>query len=38
MTKPTLDDWQRLAAKEMRGSDPDSLTWNTLEGIPVKPL
>ncbi|WP_295049387.1 methylmalonyl-CoA mutase, partial [uncultured Paracoccus sp.] len=38
MTKPTLDDWQKLAAKELRGADPDSLTWNTLEGIPVKPL
>ena len=38
MTKPTLDDWRRLAAKELKGADPDSLTWNTLEGIPVKPL
>ncbi|WP_347140825.1 methylmalonyl-CoA mutase [Paracoccus sp. SSK6] len=38
MTKPTLDDWQKLAAKELKGVDPDSLTWNTLEGIPVKPL
>ncbi|MTD99572.1 methylmalonyl-CoA mutase [Paracoccus sp. YIM 132242] len=38
MTKPTLDDWQRLAAKELGGKDPASLTWNTLEGIPVKPL
>ena len=38
MTKPTLDDWQKLAAKELKGADPDSLTWNTLEGIPVKPL
>ena len=38
MTKPTLDDWQKLAAKELKGKGPDSLTWNTLEGIPVKPL
>ncbi|MGN7869023.1 methylmalonyl-CoA mutase [Paracoccus sp. 22332] len=38
MTKPTLDDWQKLAAKELKGANPDSLTWNTLEGIPVKPL
>ncbi|MDQ1899671.1 methylmalonyl-CoA mutase [Paracoccus sp. WLY502] len=38
MTKPTLDDWQKMAAKELKGADPDSLTWNTLEGIPVKPL
>ncbi|WEF25360.1 methylmalonyl-CoA mutase [Paracoccus sp. S3-43] len=38
MTKPTLDDWRKLAAKELKGADPESLTWNTLEGIPVKPL
>lgn len=38
MTKPTLQDWKALAAKEMRGADPDTLTWQTLEGIPVKPL
>jgi methylmalonyl-CoA mutase len=33
-----IEKWRALAAKEMRGADPDSLTWNTLEGIPVKPL
>jgi len=33
-----LDSWRKLAAKELKGADPDSLTWNTLEGIPVKPL
>ncbi len=33
-----LADWRALAAKELKGADPDSLTWNTLEGIPVKPL
>lgn len=38
MTKPTLDDWRALAAKELKGRDPDSLTWDTLEGIAVKPL
>ncbi|MCF3974642.1 methylmalonyl-CoA mutase [Paracoccus salsus] len=38
MTKPTLDDWRKLAEKELKGRDPDSLTWETLEGIPVKPL
>jgi len=38
MTKPTLQDWQTLAQKELKGRDPESLTWNTLEGIPVKPL
>ncbi len=30
--------WRRLAARELKGGDPDSLTWATLEGIPVKPL
>ena len=33
-----LAKWQALAAKELRGADPESLVWNTLEGIPVKPL
>ena len=32
------DLWRKLAAKELKGQDPDSLTWNTLEGIAVKPL
>lgn len=38
MTKPTLQDWRKLAEKELKGRDPDSLTWQTLEGIAVKPL
>ena len=33
-----LNDWRALAAKELKGADPDSLTWDTLEGIAVKPL
>jgi methylmalonyl-CoA mutase len=33
-----LNAWRALAAKELKGRDPDSLTWDTLEGIPVKPL
>jgi methylmalonyl-CoA mutase len=33
-----LSKWRELAAKELKGADPDSLTWNTLEGIAVKPL
>ena len=37
MTEST-DAWRDLAAKELRGRDPDSLTWQTLEGIRVKPL
>ena len=31
-------EWDALARKELKGRDPDSLTWNTLEGIAVKPL
>jgi methylmalonyl-CoA mutase len=33
-----LDDWRALAEKELKGSDPASLTWHTPEGIEVKPL
>ena len=33
-----LDDWRELAAKELKGTDPDTLVWETPEGIPVKPL
>jgi methylmalonyl-CoA mutase len=34
----SLDDWRALAATELGGSDPDSLTWHTPEGLPVRPL
>jgi len=30
--------WEELAEKELRGRPLDDLTWNTIEGIPVKPL
>jgi methylmalonyl-CoA mutase len=30
--------WRALAATELKGRDPDSLAWATLEGIAVKPL
>ena len=33
-----LDRWRALAAKELRGRDPDGLTWRTLEGIGIRPL
>ena len=33
-----LEKWRRLAGKELRGAEPESLTWQTLEGIPVKAL
>jgi methylmalonyl-CoA mutase len=32
------DDWRAIAEKELRGKAVDDLTWDTLEGIPVKPL
>jgi len=34
----TADDWRALAAKDLKGADPDSLVWETPEGIRVKPL
>ena len=36
--KPSVADWQELATKELRGKPLEGLTWNTPEGIPVKPL
>ncbi len=30
--------WRDLAEKELRGRPLDDLTWNTLEGIAVKPM
>ncbi len=30
--------WEALASKELKGASPDSLNWQTLEGITVKPL
>ena len=36
--KKTPQDWAELAAKEMKGKSPDTLVWETLEGIKVKPL
>jgi methylmalonyl-CoA mutase len=35
---PNLDTWRELATKDLKGADPDSLGWDTPEGIPVKPL
>ena len=35
MTPPQLDDWARMAAREVKDAD---LTWPTAEGIDVKPL
>ena len=36
--KRSLKDWQALAAKELGGKPAESLTWQTLEGIAIKPL
>ena len=30
--------WQEKATKELKGDSTESLNWNTLEGIEVKPL
>jgi len=38
MTEPDIDRWRDLAAKELKGADPETLTWETPEGIPVKAL
>lgn len=36
--KSTLTDWTKLAEKESKGKKIDDLSWNSLEGIKVKPL
>ncbi|HVJ53913.1 MAG TPA: methylmalonyl-CoA mutase [Aliidongia sp.] len=36
--KRTLEDWQALASKELKGASPGSLDWTTPEGLTVKPL
>ena len=38
LSKKTLADWQKLAAKELSGASPDTLVWQTPEGVAVKPL
>jgi len=37
-SKQTRADWEKLAAREMKGQSPDALVWHTPEGIPVKAL
>ncbi|WP_208028911.1 methylmalonyl-CoA mutase [Rhabdothermincola sediminis] len=37
-TRPSLDDWEALAAKELKAADTRSLRWHTPEGLEVKPL
>jgi methylmalonyl-CoA mutase len=36
--KKTFEDWRLIATREGKGKSPEDLTWNTPEGIPVKPL
>ena len=33
-----LEKWRELAAKELRGKDPDELVWTSPDGLEVKPL
>ncbi|MGM0559896.1 MAG: methylmalonyl-CoA mutase [Pseudomonadota bacterium] len=37
-SKPSREDWEALARKELKDGDPESLNWQTPEGITVKPL
>ncbi|MSO65663.1 MAG: methylmalonyl-CoA mutase [Alphaproteobacteria bacterium] len=36
--KRSLDDWQALAAKELKNADPAAASWRTPEGLTIKPL
>lgn len=36
--KAKINDWKTLATAELKGKDPDTLIWETPEGIAVKPL
>ena len=36
--KATPEEWEELARKQLRGKPLEDLTWNTAEGIDVKPL
>ncbi|MGI9399745.1 MAG: methylmalonyl-CoA mutase [Rhizobiaceae bacterium] len=38
MMGPTIKDWKELAQRERKGADPETLNWQTAEGIEVKPL
>ncbi len=38
MSTGDREGWAELARKEMRGADPETLDWQTLEGLTVKPL
>lgn len=36
--KPTLEQWQALATKQMKGMTPEEMEWHTPEDIPIKIL
>ncbi|VAX03510.1 Methylmalonyl-CoA mutase / B12 binding domain of Methylmalonyl-CoA mutase [hydrothermal vent metagenome] len=36
--RKSITDWQQMVSKELRGKKLDDLTWQTPEGIDVKPL
>ena len=36
--RPDVAAWRRLATKDLKGVDPDTLVWDTPEGIAVQPL
>ena len=36
--KARLDEWRAAAGKDLKGADPDTLTWHTPEGIDIAPL
>jgi methylmalonyl-CoA mutase len=36
--KQSLEDWRHAARDELKGAEPDSLVWETPEGIKVKAL
>ena len=38
MTESSKKDWEKRVIEELDGAANDSLTWQTLEGIDVKPL
>ncbi|GAB4383543.1 methylmalonyl-CoA mutase [Albidovulum sp.] len=33
-----MESWRQLAERELKGRSPETLNWETLEGITVKPL
>jgi len=37
-TQPSEKDWQNKALKELRGRTVDDLTWQTPDGLAIKPL